>query len=161
MAELIKENIEVVDEELKDEQKVTKDQCKNIVDFLLKFDAKQLKAPKGTHKMYCANLGAELEFEIKGVDPEKLDNIKMNAMEMKKGDVKNIRMFDMKAETIIASCDVFTNATYQTNFEVYTPEDLLKKLLRPGEIDELYAAINKLMGFDTEDEEDKVKEVKN
>ena len=144
-----------------EEVKLTKDQCVNAVDYLLKLDAGKIKRPEGKHKMQCSMVKAELEFPIKAIDPERLDNIKMDSMDMKKGDVKNIRMFNMKADTILAACDLFTNADVQAHFGVHSPIDLLKFLLLPGEIDSLYSAINKLMGFDEESEEELDKEVKN
>lgn len=131
----------------------------NTVDKLLKMDAGKLTIPEKEVKIKLKKFDdEEFVFLCKVVDPEKMAEIQENALELRKGDVKRIKMYEMKVLTLIEGCpDVFKNKDVMKHFGAPTPKELIKKLLLSGEIDELYNEINKLGGYEEEDEE----EVKN
>jgi hypothetical protein len=68
---------------------------------------------------------------------------------------------EIKYNTVIESCRIegkrFNNKEIMDKFGVFTPKELLKKLLLPGEIYALYRKINTLSGYGV----DVVKEIKN
>lgn len=134
----------------------------NVIDKLLKIDAGKLEMPSKEVPLKLKKLGGEeFTFPCKAVDPEKFSEIQENALELKKGDIKKINMYEMKVLTVIEGCpDVFKNKDLMQHFAVPTPKEFIKKLLLSGEIDDLYNTINELSGYekDTEDEE---KEIKN
>ena len=68
---------------------------------------------------------------------------------------------EMKLNAVLEACKIegirFNNKDLMDKFSVITPLDLINKLFLPGEIYELYEAINTLSGYS----KDAVKEVKN
>ncbi|KZL94369.1 phage tail assembly chaperone [Clostridium magnum] len=130
----------------------------NIVEKLLKIDAGKIEMPKKDIKLQLKKLGQEVEFPCKAIDPERYAEIQEGAIELKKGDIKKINMYEMKAMTIIAGCpEVFKNEEVMKHFNAPTPKELIRKLLLSGEMDDLYNAINELSGYKKDDDEDEEK----
>ena len=60
--------------------------------------------------------------------------------------------------TIIEGCpSIFKNKELMKHFGAVTPKELVKKLLLSGEMDDLKAEIDKLGGYDREEDEEEVK----
>ena len=131
----------------------------NIVQQLLKLDAKEIKMPTGTHKMFCKKLGQEMEFPIKAIDAEKVSEIQEKAIDLSKGEVTSINTFKLKTNTIIEGCDTFRNKELMAHFNTPTPVELLRKLLLSGEMNSLNNAINELNGV--KEEKETTDEIKN
>ncbi len=81
----------------------------NTVEKLLNMDAGKLKMPSSTFELYCKKLDDTLEIECKAIDPERFDEIRMNSMDVNSGDVENINIYELKVNTILESCPIFSN----------------------------------------------------
>lgn len=127
----------------------------NTVEKLLKMDAGKLEMPTKEVALKLKKLNKEeFTFPCKAVDPERIAEIQENAIEMRKGDIKKINMYEMKVLTVIEGCsDVFKNKDLMSHFGAPTPKELIRKLLLSGEIDELYNVINELSGYEGEEDE--------
>lgn len=132
----------------------------NIVEQLLKIDAKEIEMPKGEHKMFCKKLGKELVFQIEAIDPERVARNQERAIDLSKGEISNIDTYSLKVLNIVEGCPMFKDAGLQEHFGVPSPKDLVKKLLLSGEMDSLSNAINELNGV-LESDAEVEKEIKN
>ncbi|MDN9767468.1 phage portal protein, partial [Clostridioides difficile] len=81
----------------------------NTVEKLLNMDAGKLKMPSSAFELYCKKLDDTLEIECKAIDPERFDEIRMNSMDVNSGDVENINIYELKVNTILESCSIFSN----------------------------------------------------
>ncbi len=130
----------------------------NTIERLLKLDAGKLKTPEKEVKIKLKKVGEEFIFPCKAVDPEMVSELQENSIEFKKGDINKIKMYDTKVMTIIEGCpSIFKSSELMKHFGAATPKDLVKKLLVSGEIDELKGKIDKLGGYEKEDNEDEIK----
>lgn len=127
----------------------------NTVERLLKMDAGEIKMPEKDIVMKLSKFdNEEFTFPCKAIDPEVMAEIQENAIELKKGDVNKIRMYNMKVMTIIEGCsEIFKNKDLMRHFNAVTPKELVKKLLISGEMDELYNKINELSGYERDEED--------
>ncbi|EQL04780.1 phage tail assembly chaperone [Clostridioides difficile] len=130
----------------------------NTVEKLLNMDAGKLKMPSSTFELYCKKLDDTLEIECKAIDPERFDEIRMNSMDVNSGDVENINIYELKVNTILESCPIFSDMELVKKFSAITPKELVKKLLLSGEIDKLYEEVNKVNGIDAEGDKKRQKE---
>lgn len=132
----------------------------NLVEKLLKMDAGKLEAPSKVIPINAKKVGEVIEFPCKAVDSEKYAEIQENALQIRKGDVKKINMYQMKTSIIVEGCpDVFKSKEVMDHFGAPTPRELIRKLLLSGEIDDLYNGINELSGYEKDSEEEE--EIKN
>ena len=131
----------------------------NIVEKLLNIDAGKIKIPEKEVKMKLQKLqGQEFIFPCKAVDPEKISELQEDAIEFKKSELSKIRMYNTKVMTIIEGCpSVFKNQDLIKHYGGVIPTDLVKKLLLSGEMDDLKAEIDKLSGYDKEDNDEDIK----
>lgn len=132
----------------------------NIVEQLLKIDAKEVEMPKGEHKMFCKKLGQEFVFPIEAIDPERVAKNQERAIDLSKGEISKIDTYALKVLNIIDGCPTFKDTSLMQHFEAASPKELVKKLLLSGEMDSLSSAINELNGV-TEDEGEIEEEIKN
>ncbi|OPJ58439.1 phage tail assembly chaperone [Clostridium oryzae] len=128
----------------------------NTVEKLLKLDAKKLKMPEKDIVLKLNRLGGEeIVFPCKAIDAELYAEIQEGSIEIRKGDIKKINMYEMKIRTLVEGCpDIFKSSEVMSHFDAPTPKELIKKLLLSGEIDELYNTINELSGYEKDDEDD-------
>lgn len=133
----------------------------NIVEKLLKMDAGKLEMPSKEVSLKLKKLGGEeFIFTCKAVDAERFAEIQENAIELRKGDIKKINMYEMKVLTVIEGCpEVFKNKEVMDHFGAPTGKELIKKLLLSGEIDELKSRIDELSGYERSEEDEE--EIKN
>jgi hypothetical protein len=126
----------------------------NAIDKLLKMDAGKIKMPEKVVTLKLAKLGTEIEFPCVAIGNEKYAEIQEGAYELRKGDIKRINIAKMKNMTLIEGCpSIFKSKEVMDHFSCVTPKDLVNKLLLSGEMDDLYAAIIELNGYE-QDEED-------
>lgn len=131
----------------------------NAVDKLLAYDGGLIDTPTGEVKLRLKKLnGFEMTFPIKAVDPEVASELQEAIIEM---DTKSKKMsmngtYNVKVMTIVEGCpDVFKNKDLQKKFGAVSPKDLVKKILLDGEMEVLRSEIDRLSGFD--EDEEKVK----
>jgi hypothetical protein len=126
----------------------------NAIDKILKMDAGKLKMPEKVIKIKLAKLAAELEFPCVAIAPEVYSEIQESAFEMRKGDIKRINMHVSKIMTVIEGCpSIFKSKEVMEHFSCVSPKELVNKLFLSGELDELYAAIIELNGYEADEEE--------
>lgn len=138
----------------------------NTVDLLLNIDAGKLVKPtKDVEiKRLSAIAGAPVMFTCQAMDPDRYSEIQQDAVNFdKKGKVSKIDMSEMRVFMIldgVTSPDL-KSKDLMDHYGVVTPKDLIKKLLLPGEMDELFNNINTLSGFDEDSDEETNSDIKN
>lgn len=134
----------------------------NLMDFLIEHTGTELTEEVAVSERFKDKNGKLLKFKIRA-----MSNDEFSAMQKRntKYDKKGRPSFDQRG----AIMDVVLLCTVDPNFRseeavrkanVLSPEQLVNKLLLPGEVMELYRVISELSGFDKEPEELK-DEVKN
>lgn len=135
----------------------------NAVEKLLKIDAGQIKTPTKKVKMNLGKLGGEtFVFDLTAVDPEVMSELQENMIKMnaKSSELSMNGAYHRNAMTIVEGCpSVFRNREIQKKLGAATPKELVKKLLLPGEIEDLRNEIEALSGYETD--ESKEEDVKN
>lgn len=128
----------------------------NTIQRLLALDVGKIKTPTKDVEMKLAKLGGEpWIFSCKAVDPEKVAELQEEALTFKKSQISKIKMYDTKVMTIVKGCpSIFENKEIMDHFKAPTPKELVKILLLAGEMDNLKTEIDKLGGFDEEEEDD-------
>lgn len=128
----------------------------NAVEKLLSFDAGKISTPTKAYVMNLKKLDHEpFEFQIQAIDPEIMSELQESILEV---DSKSQKMtvsgsFNRKAMTIVEGCPgIFKNKDLQKHFGAASPKELVKKLLVSGEMDDLQNEIEKLSGYETEED---------
>lgn len=126
----------------------------SILDLLLETDVEKLQHANKKDfeiKRLSKALGEKFLIECRPLTNQQIEHI---------GEISKSNA-DMKLNAILESCRLegkrFNHQQLMNKFGVATPIDLLNKLLLPGEIFELYNAVNELSGYG----KDAVKEIKN
>ena len=138
----------------------------SIVDKLLQTDARTLtELPSGKFeiKRLSERLGTKFELTLSAVPSQKYSEIQKAGIELsKKGGVREIKLFDMQALTLLEGVKEpnLKDAKLREHFHAATPKELISKLFLAGEISEIYAKIQELSGYEADDEETE-KEIKN
>lgn len=126
----------------------------SILDLLLETDIEKLQQ---------AN---KKDFEIKRLSKALGENFLIECRPLTNSQIEHIGEIsksnsEMKLNAILEACRIegkkLNHKQLMEKFGVVTPMDLLNKLLLPGEIFELYNAVNELSGYS----KDAVKEIKN
>ena len=136
----------------------------NLVEQLLKVDAKKVKMPSEVIKLKLEKLGgAEFDFTCYGLTNKKFNGIQDDALIMKKGKVQGVNTEQMHKDTLLAGIPELKDVKLMEHFKIPTPEDLIDLLFLPGDIKELGDIIAKLSGFkdDAEEIEKTKEEIKN
>ena len=119
-------------------------------------------------KRFLDDKGNPMEWEIQAITPKENEQLKeSNTKKVKAGGKKQYYMpelsfADYSAE-LIATCIVYPNlndADLQDSYKVMGATDLIRKMLTPGEYDELFTKVQEINGFEI-DFGDKVDEAKN
>jgi hypothetical protein len=134
----------------------------NVLDLLLQADASKLVKPakQVEIKRLSEAFGGKVIFTCEALTARQYDKVQDDVLKL---DYKNkqadINVSDMQALTVIEGVKEPTlkSKELREKYGAPTPLDLLKKLLLPGEIQNLYNIIAGLSGFDN----GAVEEVKN
>ncbi|MCT4593584.1 MAG: hypothetical protein N4A57_04840 [Anaeromicrobium sp.] len=130
----------------------------NIMDMLLQLDETKLVKPKKQVEMKRLSeiLGDKVVFNVEAITPDKMSEIQDMSIDYEK---ESVNLEELQVMTVIEGTKEpnFKSKELMDKFKVYTPKDLVKKLLLPGEIISLYNMIGELSGFNGET----VEEVKN
>jgi hypothetical protein len=135
---------------------------KNTLDLLLKSDVTKIKRPvkKVEIKRLSELLGESVVFNCEALDAEKFNEIQEGALMIsEKGEFENINTSELQIFTLIEGVKEpnLKSKELLEKFSAVTPKELVKKLLLPGEISNLYNIISDLSGFN----KDNVVEIKN
>lgn len=121
----------------------------NTLDLLLGMDEAKLKKPvkEVEIKRLSEITGQKTIFSIEAISPIKMEEIQDFSIDMK---TKNINVGEMQILTVIEGIKDpnLKSKELMEKFQVYTPKDLIRKILLPGEILTLYNMIGELSGFD-------------
>lgn len=134
----------------------------SLIDKLLQLDANKVvqKPTKEFEIERLSNLlGEKVIFKCQALDGETYADIQRSSIDIsKKGNIRDMKLFNMKVMTCVEGIiePNLKDKRLLEHFNVPTPKELIKKMLLPGEIDDLYNIINELSGYerDDEDEED-------
>lgn len=126
----------------------------SILDLLLETDVEKLQASNTKEfeiKRLSKVLGEKFVVTCRALTNDQITHV---------GEVSKNNT-DTKLNVVLESCRIegkrFNNKQLMDRFNVITPIELLNKLFLPGEIFELYTAVNELSGYT----KDAVKEIKN
>ena len=121
----------------------------NTLDLLLQLDESKLKKPSKEVEMKRLSelTGAKVIFKVEALTPAKMEEIQEIAMDT---DTENINISELQIMTVLEGVrdPNFKTKDLMDKFGVYTPKDLIRKILLPGEIITLYNIIGDLSGFD-------------
>ncbi|MBZ9637529.1 phage tail assembly chaperone [Clostridium sp. FP1] len=135
---------------------------KSTLDLLLKSDLTKIQRPtkEVELKRLSEILGDTVIFKCEALDAERFNEIQENALHInEKGEFENINTGEMQIFTILEGVKEpsLKSKDLLEKFGAVTPKELIKKLLLPGEISNLYNIISELSGFN----KDTVVEIKN
>ena len=120
----------------------------NTLDLLLQLDESKLKKPcKEVNMKRLSELtGERVIFKIEALTPAKMEEIQEMAMDET---MENINVSELQIMTILEGVKEpnFKSKELMDKFGVYTPKDLIRKILLPGETITLYNIIGDLSGF--------------
>lgn len=121
----------------------------NTLDLLLQLDEQKIKKPKKEVevKRLSEISGSKVIFKIEALTPAKMDEIQELAMDR---DNDRINTAELQAMTVVEGVKDpnFKSKELMDKFNVYTPKDLINKILLPGEVLTLYNMIGEISGFD-------------
>lgn len=134
----------------------------NMIDKLMKADAGKLQLPEKDFevKRLSKLFGFPFVLKLKGIDPERYTEIQEDSVELKKGDVNKIKMYNANLKTILAGVvePSFKDKGLLEHFGASTPKELVNKLFLAGEMADIAGEIAKLCGYDSQkDVDDSVK----
>lgn len=138
----------------------------SLLDKLLQADAKKLtELPTKKHevKRLSDALKTKFELELSAIPAKRYSEIQKNAVDFGgKGGVKDIKVFEMQSLTLIDGVKEpsLKNPELLKHFGVVTPKELVSKLFLAGEIADIYGEIQKLSGYE-DDENEADEEIKN
>ncbi|SKC82922.1 phage tail assembly chaperone [Maledivibacter halophilus] len=121
----------------------------STLDLLLQLDESKLKKPSKEVEMKRLSglTGEKVIFKVEALSPDKMEEIQEMSMDE---DMDNINISELQLMTILEGVKdpKFKSKELMDKFKVYTPKDLIRKILLPGEIITLYNIIGDLSGFD-------------
>lgn len=132
----------------------------SLTDRLLQLDVNKV-TEKPTEEFEIKRLseiaGEKILFKCQALDGETYADIQRKAIDIsKKGNIRDMKIFEMQLMTCVEGI-IEPNLKDKKLLEHYgvpTPKELVKKMLLPGEIADLYNVINELSGYETDDEEE-------
>lgn len=135
----------------------------SLIDKLLQLDVNKV-TEKPTKEFEIKRLselaGEKILFKCQALDGETYADIQRKAIDIsKKGNIKDMKIFEMQLMTCVEGI-IEPNLKDKKLLEYYgvpTPKELVKKILLPGEIADLHNVINELSGYETDDEEEDIK----
>jgi hypothetical protein len=132
----------------------------SLVDKLLQLDANKVieKPTKEFEIERLSNLlGEKVIFKCKALDGETYADIQRKAIDIsKKGNIRDMKIFEMQVMTCLEGIiePNMKDKRLMEHYSVPTPKELIKKMLLPGEIADLYNIINELSGYEKDEDED-------
>lgn len=109
----------------------------STLDFLLKMDIPDAPTKKYKHKRLSNLCGGNVVFELRALSFNRVNEI------------RKIEGDDFTVHIILAGVTApdFKNSQLMDKYSAVTPAELVKKMLLPGEIEDLSRQIERLSGF--------------
>lgn len=135
---------------------------KNVIDILLDSNDEMFKMPSEVVEIKRLSLafGEEFKVMLKGLTYTRYSEIQEESIDFKTGD---INLSKIQINTLLEGVYdldgrlLFKNKELLDKFKVHSFADLVKKILSPGEITQLYSKIEKLSGFGDKNIEEEIK----
>lgn len=139
----------------------------NLVDVLLNTDINKIsneETKKIEVERLSKALGQKFEITIKAIPPKRYTEIQNSCVKINYKTKKTET--DLYKMQMLTLCDGikepnFADEKLLKHFGGFTPVDVFEKLFLAGEVNNIYNKIAKLSGYDEEEKEEKVEEVKN
>ena len=134
----------------------------NTIDLLLGID--KGKFEKETKEIKIKSLSKKAErdviFIVRELNMDEFKRISDLATKKKRHGISETDEVEVAVNTILKSVvdPDFKNEKLLEKYEAETPKELVKKILKAGEIMEIYKEIEKVSGFNRDDEEDEKEE---
>lgn len=131
----------------------------SLLDKLLQTDAGKLT--EKPHKIFevkrlSAVLKTKFDLELQAIAPQRYAEIQRMGIDLgKKGNVRDVNIFEMQVFTVLDGIKApnLKDKDLLKHFEAATPKELVSKLFLAGEIADIYDEINKLSGYEKDDDE--------
>lgn len=135
---------------------------KNVIDILLNSSDEMFKMPSEVVeiKRLSEAFGEEFKVMLRGLTYTRYSEIQEESIDFKTGD---INLSKIQINTLLEGVYdldgrlLFKNKELLDKFKVHSFADLVKKILSPGEITQLYSKIEKLSGFGDKNIEEEIK----
>lgn len=135
---------------------------KNVIDILLNSSDEMFKMPSEVVeiKRLSEAFGEEFKVMLRGLTYTRYSEIQEESIDFKTGD---INLSKIQINTLLEGVYdldgrlLFKNKELLDKFKVHSFADLVKKILSPGEITQLYSKIEKLGGFGDKNIEEEIK----
>lgn len=135
---------------------------KNVIDILLNSSDEMFKMPSEVVeiKRLSEAFGEEFKVMLRGLTYTRYSEIQEESIDFKTGD---INLSKIQINTLLEGVYdldgrlLFKNKELLDKFKVHSFSDLVKKILSPGEITQLYSKIEKLSGFGDKNIEEEIK----
>ena len=135
---------------------------KNVIDILLNSNDEMFKMPSEVVeiKRLSEAFGEEFKVMLRGLTYTRYSEIQEESIDFKTGD---INLSKIQINTLLEGVYdldgrlLFKNKELLDKFKVHSFADLVKKILSPGEITQLYSKIEKLSGFGDKNIEEEIK----
>jgi hypothetical protein len=135
----------------------------SLTDTLLQLDANKVEE-KPTKEIEIKRLsrlaGKKVMFKCQALDGQTYGDIQRMSIDIsKKGDFKDIKIFETQLMTCVEGIidPDLKDEKLLKHYNVSTPKALIKKILLPGEIADLRDVIDKLSGYESDEDEEDVK----
>jgi hypothetical protein len=133
----------------------------NSLDLLLKLNPEQMSRPskKIEMKRLSQVLGEKVIFTCQAIYSDKFAEIQEQAVKIGNGQIENIDTGEIQTFTVLEGVKEpnLKSKELREKFNCPTPKELVKNLLLPGELTQLYNIISDLSGFGS----NTVEEIKN
>ena len=135
---------------------------KNVIDILLNSSDEMFKMPSEVVeiKRLSEAFGEEFKVMLRGLTYTRYSEIQEESIDFKTGD---INLSKIQINTLLEGVYdldgrlLFKNKELLDKFKLHSFADLVKKILSPGEITQLYSKIEKLSGFGDKNIEEEIK----
>ncbi|MBZ9635585.1 phage tail assembly chaperone [Clostridium sp. FP1] len=133
----------------------------NIVEKLLKLDAASITVPTQDVKIERLSMltGEDVNFTCNAISLDAYNDVQSNSVSLdKKGNIKGYNTGGMQLELVLAGVPELKSKELMDHFNSPTPEELIKKILLPGDVSNLAKVISQLSGIEAvEDANEKIK----
>lgn len=139
----------------------------NLVDVLLNTDVNKILQEETQIveiERLSKTLGQKFEITIKAVPPKRYTEIQNTCLKINYKTKKTET--DLYKIQMLTLCDGikepnFADENLLKHFNAFTPIDIFEKLFLAGEVNDIYNKIAKLSGYDKDEKEKNIEEVKN
>ncbi|MBZ9615294.1 phage tail assembly chaperone [Clostridium estertheticum] len=123
----------------------------NIVEKLLKLDAGSITVPTQEVKIERLStlVGEDANFTCNAISLDAYNEVQSNSVILdKKGNIKGYNTGGMQLSLVLAGVPELKSKELMDHFSSPTPEELIKKILLPGDVSNLAKVVSQLSGIE-------------